>query len=501
MTISPGVVFRFSAGTWLTVEQGGSLTSGGTAAQPVIMTGRDKTPGFWNGVYFQYANSVQNALNYTVIEYGGGSVNSGASNLYAVGLSSSLARIKLNQVTLRESAGSGFGVSNNVVIDQFDGVLSTANKARPGYMPANSVGVLGKTSAFASNVNDTLYIEPGPVSTTQTWPRLDVPYQVGGSIEVNGALTLEPGTTLRFASSSYLSVNQGGSMNAVGTAPLPITFTGTQATPGFWDGLYFYYSNSASNELRHVVVEYGGAGSSKANVTVQGLSSSTGRVKMGNVTMRHSSGWGFSMDANSTIDEFSAMTVTLNGQPGTLPPKLASVLGPDSSYTGNTNDTISVFQGSVTQNQTWRALNVPLVLTGANNVTGVLTIEPGSRLIFRSGGALDIAQSGALVARGTVALPISFGGLESTPGYWRGIDFTYSNSTNNAIDHAVINAAGGGANGAIVLRSLSSSPARLNLTNSTVSNSATWGVYRDAASVFTQSGNTFTGNASGPVGP
>ncbi len=502
LTIAAGVVMRFASGTQLSVQQGGSLAAQGTAAKPIILTAKDKTPGFWGGVEFVFANSSLNELSYTVIEYaGGGSLK---ANLGIRGLSSSSGRVKLNQVTLRNSSQFGFGMGDNVAVDQFAGVLVTKNGV-PGYLGANTVAVLGSSSSYVGNTEDAVHVDATTVTTPQTWRRLDAPYRLRdqSTYTVATDLKVEPGTTMKFASGATLYVDQGGSLNAVGTADAVITFTGEQATPGYWKGIQFIFSNNVKNELRHTVVEYGGAGTGGANVALKGLSTSTARIKMGNVTLRRSSAYGFVFDSNSTVDEFSKVVSTNNDQAGLLTANIASVLGPDSSYSGNTKDFVAVDSQTITGAKTWRALNVPYSLFsgGSYTVAGTLSIEAGTRLVFGSGTNLYVEQSGALLAKGTAAAPIRFTGAQPTPGYWKGISFVFSNSTDNQLDFVVITDAGGGGTttGAISMQGLSTSPARLTLTNSSISNSASWGVYRADNSLLTQSANTFSGNVLGTI--
>jgi hypothetical protein len=504
LTIPAGSVLRFGSGTSLTVNQGGSLAARGTADAPIFLTATDPTPGYWEGVSFVWSNSSSNELTHTVIEYGG-AASSGAAALTTQGLSSSPARVKLSKVTLRFSANNGFGMSSNTILDQFEGVRSTGNR-NSGYVMANDAGRLTSSSSYSGNSNDAVYVDSERITTTQTWRKLDAPYQMGdASYTVDGALTIEAGTTLKFGASSFMTVSQTGSLSAVGTAESPITFTGTDTTPGYWQGIDFVWSNSTNNQLRHVIVEYGGSGSNAANVTVSGLSSSVGRLKLANVTLRHSAGSGFYFSSNTSIDEFAAVKSTQNRYSGTLGSNDVHVLGGDSDFAGNSNDFVYVYDADISGTRTWRRLNVPYRLYNSSTYTvnGALTIEAGATLAMSSSSGLTVSQTGSLTALGTADAPITFRGLEATPGYWLGIDIVWSNSTANQIANAVIRDAGGGGSsrGAITLSGLSSSNGRLTLTNSTVTNSSSWGVYRGSNVVLTQSGNTFTGNASGSVGP
>jgi len=74
---------------------------------------------------------------------------------------------------------------------------------------------------------------------TSTWTAAAGPYNVTGSITVpNGStLTIEPGTTVYFASTATLTVQAGGRLLAVGTETQPIRFTSAPATAPIWNGI------------------------------------------------------------------------------------------------------------------------------------------------------------------------------------------------------------------------------------------------------------------------
>jgi len=103
------------------------------------------------------------------------------------------------------------------------------------------------------------------VSTAETPTiNLGVPY-IAERITVDNALTVEAGAEFLFESGAKLRVSSDATLKAVGTAEQPILFSSTDQTPGFWDGVEFFYSAGA-NELAHVIVEYGGAGTNGANL-------------------------------------------------------------------------------------------------------------------------------------------------------------------------------------------------------------------------------------------
>jgi hypothetical protein len=109
------------------------------------------------------------------------------------------------------------------------------------------------------------------ITTNTTWGPTgnpaDTEYLVTVDVTVtsNAILTIQPGTTIRFASGKYLRMGGGtpGSLIADGTPVDPVVFTGESATPGYWDGLWFPDNSDAlgaGSVLDNCVIEYGGSG-------------------------------------------------------------------------------------------------------------------------------------------------------------------------------------------------------------------------------------------------
>lgn len=206
------------------------------------------------------------------------------------------------------------------------------------------------------------------------------------------------------------------------------------------------------------------------------------------------------------MDQFDNVSSTLNSAPGRLAVDDVHVLGSDSQYTGNADDRLHVaWNSGIVTSQTWNKLDVPYYLssTGAGYyVYGSLNISAGTELIFASGTQMNVRQDGSLTAIGDAANPVIFRGEQATPGYWQGIEFVFSSSVDNVLDHVQITHGGGGdpaTSGNIIMDGTGTALARLTLTNSTVSDSLGWGVFLDVDSIFTQSGNTFLNNVSGDI--
>jgi len=329
---------------------------------------------------------------------------------------------------------------------------------------------------------------------------------VTNSIDItNGAtLTIAPGVTMLFQNNTGFNVRDDGALRAVGSVPSPILFTGTQLTPGYWRGVQFTFSNNVNNELDYVTVEYGGSGyNGSSNIVMFGTGGLPQRLKIRNTVLSDSIGYGFEFNDGSIVDAFENVTATRNADgPGLLPSDLISRLDGNSDYTGNNIDRMDVRNGAIVTDQTWPALNVPYSM-GSHAINANLTIAEGAQLIFRSGGDLNISDTGSLRAEGTADDKILFTADQPTRGYWQGIQYTFSNNINNVLDHVIVEYGGGaGGNGAanVVMFGVGTLINRVQITNSEFRESAGYGVEFDTATIVAGfSNNTITNNQLSPV--
>ncbi|HDP35749.1 MAG TPA: hypothetical protein ENN29_11650 [Candidatus Hydrogenedentes bacterium] len=99
-----------------------------------------------------------------------------------------------------------------------------------------------------------------------------------------------------------MSVNEYGSLTATGTAEAPVIFTGAEAVPGYWDGLRFYNSNSESNMLSYVKVEFGG-GYFDANLYVTGSAANPTQIHATHCAFENSAQWGVLLKGVVEVNE------------------------------------------------------------------------------------------------------------------------------------------------------------------------------------------------------
>ncbi len=141
---------------------------------------------------------------------------------------------------------------------------------------------------------------------------------------------------------------------------------------------------------------------------------------------------------------------------------------------------------------------VDYIIDCSANVSGDLTIEPGVIIQFKPEAGLKV--SGSINAVGTADDPIIMTGEEQEAGSWRGI-YVDSENAKNKLDHVTIEYAGGkefnsnGDKGSIILYA----GGKLSLTNSTIKDSANFGLNNNYDAELTFSNNTITGSELEPI--
>jgi len=249
LTIQPGVMLQFAAGKELRVKSDGALNAVGTPTAPIIFTGAQQTPGYWDGINYLSSNNANNELKYVTVEYGGAG---GGANLEI----NSTTRIKLSNTTLRQSAGYGVFFGNGAIIDLFANNTLTTNEGAPVRIPANEVGKLDRQSSYTGNVANREYIsifETSNIEDDQTWQALNVPYKLHNN-SVEAVLMIDPGSTLIFRQGGNFRIERTGTLIARGTTVNNIIFTG-ENKPGIMAWFAVYFQRNGLIELDHVSVE------------------------------------------------------------------------------------------------------------------------------------------------------------------------------------------------------------------------------------------------------
>ncbi|MFB6283955.1 MAG: hypothetical protein ABEK59_08505 [Halobacteria archaeon] len=538
LRILPGATVEFDEGATIKFLDG-HLRAQGRKEKPITFTGTGKQRGFWKGLYFSNPDS-RNVINHSVIEYGGSKELGDAyeaSNLIAE-LDTEL---EVKNTIIQESDGYGFYIGSKADVKDFSNNKVSQNSLGAGYVQAPSLHGLSATTTYTGNGNDVVDVEIGgtpglggvPAGEEVSWPAISADYRfkkgrVDGIAPIRGDLTIEPGATLRFERDTGLAVKTDGSLKAVGETPEgridPITFSAVKSNKGYWRGIYLQSSKSEKNQLRNVVIEYGGSESynyadKPANLTLARGST----VDVTDSTLRESGGYGFFFDPRSELGKFTGNTVTANREgAGRVNAPVVHQLSGDSTFRGNDRDFVEVVIGQDTKftgipsgnSVTWSSLDVPYLMVSGDegdvgSVRGDLKIEKGSKLVFSRDTGLSVKKTGSLKAiggSGSTKNSIVFTGESEERGYWLGLNFEGSRSDDNVLKNAVVEYGGGKFSGedrfwyigkpANVVATRSG---KLTVENCKILKSGGFGVAHNPDFDITLNGNRFAGNRLGTV--
>ncbi|WP_157454073.1 hypothetical protein [Crocinitomix catalasitica] len=324
-------------------------------------------------------------------------------------------------------------------------------------------------------------------------------------INVSAVLTVEPGVIFIMCAGSSLDIEETGAIKANGTAALPIVFKGETETAGFWEGIAIK-SNNPNNQFNYVTVKDAGTywGWDYANLYI----ANGAQLTMKNSTVSNSQSVGLFAENSSTIPGFSNNTFSNNGTIGLNinSVHVGSLDGASNYNISNTESYIHVRGVEIGINQTWQKLDTPLLLNATTKVSAGLTLMPGVSILMESGADFSVAASGYLNATGTAVDRITIFGRYTAAAYWDGIKI-YSTNPNNKFNYVSIGDAGAywGFNYATI-----DVDGRIEMNNTTITNSNSWAVYMRGSSSIYCSGvvqttpegvtavNTLSGNGVGP---
>lgn len=439
LTIQPGTTIKFDAGALLVVD-GGVLKAQGTEKKPIVLTGEEAVPGYWQGLVFYKAPSSQNHLSHVTVEYAGGAKYVWADAPAGVVLTGDTAqpsRVTIEHSTLRHSAGYGIFLGPTSLLPDFQGNTLTANVEGAAYVHPASAGLLATGNVYTGNTKDRVRIKAGDVKTDVAVQAIGVRFESGSISVKEERLSFAPGVEVAFEAGAELYVD-GGKLSAVGTGEAPVVFTGVEQSRGFWKGIVFYKSASTENALEHAVVEYaGGAKDVWANAAANlVLSHDTSRVRVSNTRLQHGAGYGLYVNHGAALTDFVGNTLTDNAQGAAyVYASSADALQSDNIYAGNDKELVFLGKRGLNKPATWSALDVPFFVSSGIEIgkDGHLTIAPGARVEFDSNTYLT-ASDGLLTAAGTEENRIVLTRADGATG-WQGVQFYRSSSTLNKVEY------------------------------------------------------------------
>ena len=507
--IEPGVTLAFEPGATITVSDSGSIHAVGTADEPIVFTGTVETPGNWIGINV-FSNNPLNEIRFAQVSFGGNRLGSGQSveaNVYV----QSTGSLSITDSSITDGRGYGIAIEDGAVITEFARNSFARNQEAPLRIPTGLLGSLDDASTFAvENANEYIDVFGGDVDDDAIWKAQDVPYHFEGTPSIAADVVILPGFVGEFETNAGWLVADSGSLSAVGTAASPITLTGAVEAAGQWRGVNIFSANPL-NELTHCVIAYAGSSLGSGQSELAGVYlQSTSALTLSNTSIESSGGFGLSAESGASLNGFSTNRFTGNVEAAVyIPATLAGRMDAASTFMGgNGMDWVNVRGAAITADAQLVALDVPYRFEdNGTTIDAAVTIEAGATLAFASNAGIAVSDGGSLAASGSSGDPILFTAdseYESgtgTAGYWRTLNF-FSASPANVLDNVVLEFGGG------QLGSGQSQPANLyiqstgnvTLTNSTLRSSGGWATYTENGGTLTESGNTFSGNASGDVG-
>lgn len=264
LTVEPGVVIAFEQDAGLNFRTESSFRMEGSADKPIILTGTEKTKGFWSGIYTQSSNA-DNLMSHVTIDYAGGASLPSHGQEAALGVFGNNSPITLDHCTIKNSNSKGMVITGSIGQDEqkvfITNSIFTQNDL-PIKSDASRLRVYNGTNSFTGNENDYVYLEEGDISGDATWSKLDVPYlmknKANWGFAINhGTLTVEPGTDIMMTAQSKMRVYQEAALVMVGTEDEPIIVRGEEDVPGYWNHIRIY-SASPLNEIGHVNIKNAG---------------------------------------------------------------------------------------------------------------------------------------------------------------------------------------------------------------------------------------------------
>lgn len=518
LTINPGVRIEFDEDVMLTVSSGGAIIAEGSGTDSVIFTSSNVESGLlWKGIYINSASAL-NSFSIARVSYAGNSVMnfSGADFKSGIGVEAG-AKVKVANTKLNRNDGYG------LYIEDSGGELSlfadnvVENNVTGVGLPANSVASLDGASVFNSNGEGAVEIFGTTLADTEiaTWPALSnaSSYVVSGDLTIDGELTLAPGSNFALDENVLVTVN--GAIIATGDAAnrIGITTSDEQQTL-LWKGFYIV-SGDARNSFDFVDISYGG----NTPINFAGVDFETaigvgrnGKVSVTNSTFSNNQGYGLYVEeTGGQVETFSLNTFEGNTTGVGLPMDEVDAIDGTSSYANNTQAAVEVFGSTYdeTRTSTWSDLGSDAAyrITSNVNIDGELTLAPGVDIVLDEDVLVTVANTGALIADGTMNENITFNSSNVAGGLnWKGIyvisgsalnKFNYvvlSNSANSPINFAGVDFPAGvgvGANG------------KASVTNSTFTDNPGYGLYVEetGGQIDTFSDNTFSNNLQGVGAP
>lgn len=475
LVIHPGTTVKFEDGGQLATDAGGTIVADGTAARRIAFTsikddargadtngdGDSTSPsrGDWWGISLRGGNgSVFRNCDFT---YSGGSLDGGGGSALDLGTTDGAI---VDNCLFAGNDGGDMEITRGALQASTAGhaTVITGNVFHGNNVPLqiHPAIPIGGTNTFhdpadpsRTNTYNGIFVPGGELTVPTEWSGTEVPYVVSAPLRVHQALTLFPGTIVKFAIGARMATGPGGRIDAAGTATSGIFFTSvrddvrggdtngdgdaTAPSRGDWGGILLF--DGTGSVFRNCEFRHGGIDGG-SSLFVQGTS---GTIVDGCVFAGNDGGLDASRAGRGTI----VANNTFYGN--NIPLAINSFFDVDDTNTfhdpacpsrGNTYDGIFYRGEDITEARRWSATEVPFVIPSTLRVLATLMVGPdvvlkfgphqGLRVYNRQGeGALAASPEARFTSiRDDALLGDTNGdGAATSPqaGDWDGIWFEY----------------------------------------------------------------------------
>lgn len=462
LVVAPGCEVRFDPGRRLTVQ--GVLSASGAPGNPIVFTSNQVTPnkGDWQFIYFNGAD-FGSLMNYCEVSYGGVATSG------IIYVQSSTNNVTITNCNINNSIGNGIWLNNTAANPAISNSTISDCNLYPIYTFGDRVKDITGTMTFSGNNRNAIYVR-GQNVTTGTWLNHNVPYVIGGNIDVVDleTLTFDPGIELRF--NGIYDITVFGSLIAEGTSSEHIIFTSNQTTPAKGDWSRVLFNTAESSSLTYCDFNYSGS----VNATID-IYNSVSNVSISNCLIDNSAGYGVYNRGTSLTAISNTTFQNCNSYPiYTTANQVPLNTGSMGFASSNTLNEIWVAGQTISGSATWTNWGIPYILgNGDLRVNDGLTLTFEAGTDFKIDGNRQFQIYGALIADGDAANHITFTSNSALPiaGSWENIMFNGADA-GSILDYCDFSY-GGSANGTIYS---TNSLANVTISNCTVDNSGTYGI-------------------------
>ncbi len=266
LVVEGGGVLKIEAGAKVAFAQNAGiqvrdakLVISGTDKEPAVLTSANRTqaPGDWAGILIDEGVMAGSEITNARVEYAGQDAH-GAHGAITMNGQRSGKRLAISGTIFQNNDRVAvWADTEKGLFTKFERNTFKANKLSVS-LPASVLGSVGPGNVFGDPLET-----HGQVSENTTWGAFGAPVMVRDHLTIHTeggsapTLTIAPGSVLKFAGGTYLSVGEG---NGGGLVAPKVTFTTANATPhaGDWAGL-FLYKRSTNVNLEGATIEYAGA--------------------------------------------------------------------------------------------------------------------------------------------------------------------------------------------------------------------------------------------------